>query len=1059
MQAPGGRFDGRGRDSLEIVPHDYQAEEQLKARIMPGNGEMATMMRERDWSRTPLGPVKSWPLSLRTAVSICLTSRFPIVLWCGPELRLLYNDAWRPVLGAMKHPAALGAPGKEVWPEIWDTIGPMLHGVLLSGRATWEDDQLLVLERNGYAEEAYFTYSYSPIHLEDGSVGGVFSAVHETTQTVLGQRRLQTLRTLGGQTSHAKSDQEACQLAIDALQENPADVPFAALYLIGSNGDRAELHASTHAITSAPASVELSERANDANPFMQVLALNACILINDAEARYGRINGLLSLPTREALILPLRSALQEKMTGFLVAGINPAHALDEEYRNFFEVMATHIATGIANARAYAEERKRAEALAELDRAKTTFFGNVSHEFRTPLTLMLGPTEDALASPQKALSGTELERVHRNQLRLLKLVNTLLDFSRLEAGRVKARFTPTDLSAFTTELVSVFRSAMERAGLTFIVDCPPLANPVHVDREMWEKVVLNLLSNALKSTFEGAIVVKLHAVDGHVELAIRDTGTGIPQNEIPHLFERFRRIEGARRRTHEGSGIGLALVYELVKMHGGSISVQSALGKGTTFTIAIPFGSSHLPPQQISAPDAAGSSGSGRIAFLQEALSWLPGEQSSPGAIYEAGEPGDLDSIGALAGTTEMAGGRVLLVDDNRDMLEYVQRLLSSRFSVVTAANGRLALEMALKSPPELVLSDVMMPEMDGFQLLSALRANASTAAIPVILLSARAGEDSHVEGMEAGADDYLIKPFTARELLARVDAHLKIARFRRKALEHEAELQREMEDAHRLAAEAVEHISDGFCILDSNWRITYVNPAGERIAAAVGASDNLIGSSLWQNFPDLLGTEIEHQYRRCMDQRIPVAFESVYGQRWYSLRAHPAPGEGIVIYSADITARRKAELALRLKQEHLLLTQKAAGIGAWELDMDEEELLISPEFASIAGLPSYVSRLRYSDFLSALFLSSDRLQAEDTLRKALRSSKEFSMELRLKRPDGAVRLVSNRGKVFYNQGKPTVLGVLVDITPQESKKLPERLSRKRAPMARQKSRQKPGKAH
>src|SRR6185312_8479026 len=274
-----------------------------------------------------------------------------------------------------------------------------------------------------------------------------------------------------------------------------------------------------------------------------------------------------------------------------VAAVRPRLRLDDLYRSFFELAAAQIATSIANARAYEEERRRAEALAEIDRAKTAFFSNVSHEFRTPLSLMLGPLEEALAAPAETLPERrdDLALVHRNGLRLLRLVNTLLDFSRIEAGRVQASYTPVDLASLTTELASVFRSATARAGLALEIDCPPLAEPVWVDQDMWEKIVLNLLSNAFKFTLEGGITVRLRQDGRRVRLAVEDTGTGIPAQELPRLFDRFHRVEGARGRTHEGTGIGLALVQELVKLHGGEARAGSVLGQGSTFTVTLPLG--------------------------------------------------------------------------------------------------------------------------------------------------------------------------------------------------------------------------------------------------------------------------------------------------------------------------------------------------------------------------------------------------------------------------------------------------------------------------------------
>ena len=189
---------------------------------------------------------------------------------------------------------------------------------------------------------------------------------------------------------------------------------------------------------------------------------------------------------------------------------------------------------------------------------------------------------------------QIDLLYRNELRLLKLVNTLLDFARIEASRGEAAYQPIDLSATTADLASNFRSAAERAGLRFVVDCPPLPGPVFVDLDMWEKIVLNLLSNAFKFTFEGTIVVSLRSAGEQVELSVHDTGVGIPSEEQPAIFDRFHRVRSSRSRSIEGSGIGLALVKELVQLHGGTIGVTSVPGRGSTFTVRLPFGSDHLP---------------------------------------------------------------------------------------------------------------------------------------------------------------------------------------------------------------------------------------------------------------------------------------------------------------------------------------------------------------------------------------------------------------------------------------------------------------------------------
>jgi PAS domain S-box-containing protein len=751
---------------------------------LTGGGEMGARTRAFDWSTTPIGPREQWPQSLKTAVSIMLGCQYPLLIWWGPELIHFYNDAYRPVLGT-RHPRALARPAPLVWSEAWPLVGPQADAVMREGKSYWNEELLIVMTRNGYPEEVYMTFSYGPILNDAGEVGGVFCACTEETPRVLARRRLATLRALAERSYQTRSVEEACEMAAAELARNPHDVPFALLYLLDEDGQRAHLRGSS-GIASGHAACPQSIRIDSDDtpwPFREVSAQGTGRTVTDLQARFGSLpGGPWPESAQQALALPLIKPGQQQLAGFFVAGVSPRLPLDDSYHGFFDLVASQCATAVGNAQAYAEERKRAEMLAELDRAKTAFFSNVSHEFRTPLTLMLGPLEEALARDGDLAPAAreEVTIAHRNALRLLKLVNTLLDFSRIEAGRIEASYEPVDLPQITAELASIFRSAIERAGMRLLIDCPPLPSPVWVDREMWEKVVLNLLSNAFKFSFEGTIAVQVAMEgDGRVQLTVSDTGTGIADADLPHIFERFHRVRGARSRSHEGSGIGLALVQELVKLHGGTIDVVSKLGQGTAFTVHLPMGSAHLPQDRIAAPRERAWTAIAAEAFVEEAVRWLP-EYSSPAstappraAAVDIAEPGADDGDGPRP--------RILLADDNADMREYVKRLLAGRYQVDAVADGDAALRLAREEPPDLVLSDIMMPGLDGVALLRELRADPRTRHLSVILLSARAGEEAMAGGLDAGADDYLVKPFTARELIARVHAHLERVRERRRA--------------------------------------------------------------------------------------------------------------------------------------------------------------------------------------------------------------------------------------------------------------------------------------
>ena len=873
---------------------------QLLEQIFAGNSEMAMLMRSHDWSQTPLGAVESWPQSLRTIVPLVLNSRFPMVIWWGKQLVLLYNDAWLPILGT-KHPKALGRPGQEVWSEIWDIIGVQLGGVLETAEATWSDDTLLLVDRYGYTEEAFFTYSYSPIFLETGEVGGAFTAVTETTRRVIGERRLKTLRELAASTGEAKSVEDICRIVSATLANNPFDIPFALLYLVEQDGTQARLVGTVRIDALEPAApdlVDLTAAQSDRWKFAIVQKTGDAEIVDELIARFGMLSGgAWEEPSKEAIVLPIAMAGQKQLlAGFLVLGISPRLAFDDEYRGFFDLLASNIATALANAQAYETERKRAEALAELDRAKTTFFSNVSHEFRTPLTLMLAPLEDTIASLDGTIPLREREQllmVQRNGMRLLKLVNSLLDFSRIEADRVQAAYEPIDLATYTAELASSFRSLIERARMSLIVDCPPLPEAIYADLEMWEKIVLNLLSNAFKFTLSGTIAVRLKNVENNVKLTVSDTGVGIPSEELPHLFERFHRVKNSQGRSFEGSGIGLSLVQEIVKLHGGSIEVSSTFGQGSCFTVTIPTGTAHLPPDRIGASRTLASTALGAMPYIEEAQRWLP--EVTPPSPPQGGKKEEatdaLPPIGGARGGFPMPD--ILLADDNADMRDYIRRLLSGSYIVQTVADGVVALTAIENNPPDLVLSDVMMPGMDGFELLRSLRSNPATQDIPIILLSARAGEESRIEGLEAGADDYLIKPFSARELLARVEASLNLGRLRHEATVRERTL--------------LGRVTDAFMAMDLDFRFTYANEAAQRVSRTSLAA--MVGKTIWEAFPGTIDNQFEFQYRKALSQQVVVDFEEYYApfDLWVEVHVYPSP-TGLSLFFRDINDRKRAEL-------------------------------------------------------------------------------------------------------------------------------------------------------
>ncbi len=1008
-------------------------------KLLAGGGEMGALMRAFDWSGTPLGPLSAWPPSLITAVRIILTSRYAMFIWWGRELINLYNDPYRTFLGT-KHPGALGQSARTVWSEIWEQIGPRTDSVLLRGESTYDEALLLMMDRHGYLEETYFTFAYSPLPDDKGGVAGLFCAVTEDTQRVVGERRLKLLRETASAVAESRTPVQVCEAAAGCLASAP-DLPFSLIYLIEPDGKSLKRIAQAGIATdhsAAPEVMSLSDNEGSVWPLRRVIERGEPVLIEHLNERIA------NLPTGEwshvpecAILMPIARPGQTLPAGVLIAALNPHRKFDEEFQGFVSLLASQIAAGIGNAVAYETERQRAESLAELDRAKTAFFSNVSHEFRTPLTLMLGPLDEVLAASGDQLSGEDREQLavaRRNALRLLQLVNSLLDFSRIEAGREHAIYQATDLCTLTEDIASVFRSAMEKAGLRFSVECEPLAEPVYVDREMWEKIVLNLLSNAFKFTFEGEVVVRLKAVDDAVELMVRDTGVGIPEDELPRVFERFHRIENSRARTYEGTGIGLALVQELVKLHGGNVRLESMAGRGSTFTVSIPKTKAHLPAARTPAQPSPAEMALRRKVYAEEALRLLP-----QGDVTASDMDSALSPIRPAPMLTKAAAQElIVLADDNADMREYVGRLLGARYKIHAVRDGIEALEAIRRLRPALVLSDVMMPRLDGFGLLRALRDDPATNTIPVILLSARAGEESRVEGLQAGADDYLVKPFTAAELLARVETHIRMAKANREAAEREAALRAETELERYRLQELLAQVPAAIGVLDGpEHRWTYVNDFYVSATGRTSAHD-FLGKTIRESLPELEGQGflelLDEVYRtgkpysgREMKAKLNRTAGGPPRERYFNFVYQPireVSGNvtGILVHGVDVTDQVAARNAIEVSEERLRLAQAAAQIGIWDWDGHDTSKL-SAELHQIFGTDP--DDPHHAEVWASRVHRDDWQSLQEQMQAGIKSG-SIEFEYRYHHPVNGLRWFYGKGRSLGEQQR--ILGILQDVT-------------------------------
>ncbi|EME65008.1 response regulator [Rhodococcus ruber BKS 20-38] len=732
--------------------------------LFPGPDPTATAHRDADWAATQLGPIDTWPPELTAAVRTVVPSRVPMLLCWGPDLVQIFNDAFRPLLGE-KFPAAVAQPVAECWAEVWDSLAP-LFAQARRGRSTLSERMELSIRRFGYIEETYWTYSYSPVRAADGTVAGIFVATTDVTEQVLAERRTAVLRELG-QLAMTETDtaHDACRAALGLLAGHGEDLPFGSAHLCCD-----EKMATVAEFGTVPgAASDLSE-----------------VIARVAESGKAETVADLGPDGDTAVVLPLPVSAGGR-PGSLVLGISRFRELNEQYRVFLDMVAVRVSTALSDAQAYEAERRRAAELAELDAAKSRFFENVSHEFRTPLTLLLGPLQTLLDEHTAALPPAQVAAVaaaRRAALRLQRLVDMLLDVARGDAGRLAAHSEPTDIVAVTRDGAELFRDSADRAGLALEVDVDDVPSRyVAIDRAMWTHIVLNLLSNAIKFTQAGSVSVTLRGDGANLVLRVVDTGTGIAEAERGKIFDRFYQIGDRSGRSREGSGIGLSLVAQFVAALGGSVSVDDVAPHGSVFTVTVPAVPSAQPPPGA-ADDVVASAGA---AYLGEVEAWRP--VAVPAAGPREGQPS------------------ILLVEDNADMRDHLVGLLTAQgWHVDVTADAESALERIRSELPDLLLTDVMLPGRSGLSLLQDVRDDERLARLPVILLTARAGSESAVEGLRAGADDYVVKPFHPSELTARVRVHLEMSRLREELLAasaHEAASLRIALDTRSVTSRAV----------------------------------------------------------------------------------------------------------------------------------------------------------------------------------------------------------------------------------------------------------------
>ncbi|KAG8887410.1 hypothetical protein FRB98_009674 [Tulasnella sp. 332] len=807
------------------------------------------MLKEYPWETTPLGPMKTWSSTLLTAVDVCMNHPHPVALWWGPEVTLIYNDAYAHIAGK-KHPQLFGQSGKIAWGELWEELGPLYDQVMTSGNSVACNDDRLFFDALTEAKlpmETYHSWAWLPIRGEDRTVAGILNTTQESTSKVLYERRIKVLRGLGVRTTSARSKAEFTQIIHEVLtKETQFDIPFVAFYFNTVEAparprfqDRSleadeKLEPSTIQVTSklmfkigvpdehpaipskqvhvldraslkpvrgtqprpaSPGSTVLgrtlteeshtvvssdSEDIESENlsamepqwPFFDIFSVRRPVYVQNlppsiaADPRFGHRDGGFNDTPREAVIIPVATDDDEVPAAVMIIGLNTRRPYDTEQRTWISLLRVSLSYTLTAALGREAEVKKAEQLAQLDAAKTNFFSSASHELRTPLTLIAGPVRDAFDVTKEPKVKDLLSLAMRNTSRLGRLVDSLMDFSRLEAGRLIGRFKLTELASFTIDLASLFRKPIERESLEYSVACDRTdETAVYVDQELWEKIVFNIIGNAFKYTMKGHVHVYFKYRPPYAEFIVSDTGVGIPADDLDKIFERFHRVAASVQLTILDNS-------------------DPESPHGTTFTVYIPLGTEHLSRENIDeTDDEFKRKNTYGIGIIEEASGWAknayddvtPSESVSSDTAgesnTESSKSGEMTSLFRFA-----PDDVILVVDDNRDVRKFIQFIFKRFCSVIEAENSMEALMLMQAQRPNLVITDFMMPGMDGMQFVNAIKEKPSLELVPVIILTARAGDEARIEGLMSGADDYMSKPFKSRELIARAHLHMQIGK-------------------------------------------------------------------------------------------------------------------------------------------------------------------------------------------------------------------------------------------------------------------------------------------
>ncbi|KAK8845645.1 hypothetical protein IAR55_006361 [Kwoniella newhampshirensis] len=784
-----------------------------------------SLLDRTDWTKTSLGPRVNWSPVIETMIEVILRSPTQDALWLGEDFLMLYNDNYAQIVD---HPLmwARSARAKEAWGPVWEGVTELIERCLSLGEPCYRENDLLLYRRGlkGHWVEKYHTWSFIPLFDAEGKPLGLFNPTRDTTEAVVARRRQETMRDLSEQLLTARTSKEYYNGIIEVLEQNPKDVPFLMCYSVQevaqSNTVKLTLESSLGVPPDHPAAprhidIALSNEqptrssfSTKTGPFSSpTLSAISTLSSGGGRVRYSfdqqswpiakSISSrqavvvddctrlIKGFPLRQwealpesAIVIPISSeASADTPQAVFILGLNIASPLDTVYEDWIHVLRAHLISSLGSVRAAEAAHERQMERDRMETAKTAWFQGAAHDLRSPLTLVAGPLDDVLRTQLRPDQRSMLSLAQRNLARVQRLVNSLLDFSRIEAGKMSGRFVPLDLGRFVGDLAALFQPAVNRKRIAYRIEIEPHEGLVFVDPTLLETVVTNLISNALKYTERGAISVALSYYETFADIAITDSGIGIPTAELSAVTDRFHRATTALSRGTEGTGIGLALAKEIVRLHGGDLLIISQTAEesggphGSTFTARIPLVERDVSTDQLTRNDF----GLYGKAVVDEAMHWFqPSDYESESVGSELNGSTSSRSEGFLFERSDV----LLLVDDNNDMRNYVKSIFKPYCQVIEAVNGQQALELARKTPPDLILSDLMMPKMNGQELLAAIRQDPITRFVPMVLLSAATDDELRLAAFVEGVEDFMLKPFKPKELLARVHLHMQIGKKR-----------------------------------------------------------------------------------------------------------------------------------------------------------------------------------------------------------------------------------------------------------------------------------------